>query len=783
MQYFATDFSEMAVGDVSLTAPLIAEGFSELENSGTPANVTILTRASVPAGLKADSRFPSNPAKQVLRFTLPATDVEARLLWSGFPAGVRTVSVAWWEYRDAGNLGGEKFCRVGNFISAPGSNRGVDSIITLGQVSGTTLIANSANMHDYGDHALTPGITGFPGLYFFEALYSLSTGTNADGSVSLYRNGSLIGQAMNLQFFDTTGQAATGIQLWDMGGWSSTSGGTEGVVTYPIVRYLCEARISSTYQGPWVMGGGSMGLVSRSLHENLNQDQSWDSRYPDGSKPFIQPASLGVNLTAFRAAGFLLTGQKQGTAVDFNYRQFLTGTSASSAVLSVNATSGTLGSWVIDASGNGISNDGSILGNGTLQVTATDGVTPVSFDIQSWSCTAVASGQKKKWRPGHAGGFNTIISGTGGIPAQVKAEINAIAPYPNVLGYLASVCWGALEPTPGESDTSATYPNGYATGATLIRSLYDLLANMSPPRDLCLKLQLGAFTSTHPGINDFSIIPQYVQTNSIYGQAGYKVAGSVTTVAGRYGWWGGDGNGNTYGAQIGNANVMNRIIQMTKVFGGYFDKLPLFYCWNSDENSFIIGTSSANGNPAFNATSWDTQYRNYVSQCIGSWPTTHFMFENSYGYNPNLTQAFTDFLMQQGAVQGNTDVLGLTYSNAHSGSPYTWGMAMYCGFPSGATGTVTNYRDKGYALMTEVQATDMGAYGQFGGGYTKEDILAEINQVLKASRVWWSILTGASSSYGNIKPNSTWVDMGPFLNNPANALLNTTYPSIVPGYT
>lgn len=262
MQYYADDFSAMAAGNLSLTAALITAGYSELQNSGTPSNVAVVAQPSLPSGLQNDLRFPSSTSKQVLKFTLPATDVESRLLWSGFPAGVQTVSVSWWEYRDAGNLGGEKFCRVGNFVSGPGSNRGVDSIITLGQVSGTTLIANSANMHDYGDHSMSPGITGWPGLNHFEALYTLSTGTNANGSVSLFCNGSLIGQASGLQFFSTLSQAATGIQLWDIGGWSSTGGGTEGTVTYPIVRYICAIRIADSYQGVWLMPGARTMLMT-----------------------------------------------------------------------------------------------------------------------------------------------------------------------------------------------------------------------------------------------------------------------------------------------------------------------------------------------------------------------------------------------------------------------------------------------------------------------------------------------------------------------------------------
>lgn len=531
-----------------------------------------------------------------------------------------------------------------------------------------------------------------------------------------------------------------------------------------------------------------MALAKRSLHLTPNADGSIDTRYPDGSKPFVQPSSLGIDTNNFNAANINLAGITQGQTVTINFRQYLTGTSAATATLSVNAISGNLNGWKIDSTGNSLTNVSATSGSGTLQVIANDNAgTIVSFPVEPWSIIAVSNTQKKKWRPGHAAGFGTIMSGTG-IPQPVKAEMDAIKPYSLVLGYLPSCPWGWLEPTPGESDVTAQYPNGYATGAARIRQVYDYLAAMTPPRDTTIKLQLGAFTSTHPGTTDYGIVPQYIQTNSIYGTAGYRIKNAdgtytTTVVPGRYGYWGGNGNGNTYGACIHRPAIMARIIQMVKVFAGYFDNLPYFYGWSVDENSFIAGASSANACPDFSNNAADTQFKNYMSQLVGLWKTSHFLIENSYWNNATFNQQFTDYLMKAGCVQSNTDVMGLTYSNAHNGQPLTWGMAQYCGFTGGGTSPPFNYRDAGYPCMTEVQATDMGAYGQFAGGYTKEDILAELNQVLKASRVWWAVVNATEGSIPKLKPNSTWSAMGPFLNNPANALLNTTYPTISPGYT
>jgi hypothetical protein len=529
-----------------------------------------------------------------------------------------------------------------------------------------------------------------------------------------------------------------------------------------------------------------MSLQLRSLHLLPNSDSSIDTRYPQGTKAGVHPSTLGLNTAAFNAASINLTNIPQGAAITYNFRQYLTGTSASTATLSVNAINGLLGGWAIDPTGNGITNNTSVAGSGTLQVIANDGAgTIVSFPLEPWSVIARGSTQLKKWHPGHWGGFNTVIfGGSNGIPAAVKSEINAVGQFASVLGYLACLSWSALEPIPGESDISATYPNGYATGAALVRSLYDYAAtSFSSPKNIIIKVTIGAFSLTHPGSSDSSVIPQYIQNSSTYGAAGYRVAGAVTNLPSQHGFWGGDGNGNTYAACIHRPAVMARIIKMTQIIGAYFDNLPFFYGWSFDENSFILGASSNNACPDYGLGAADTGFRNYCSQCAPVFKNSHFIFENSYQGTVQVTQVFMDFQMQNGVVQSNTDVLGYTYSASRTLAPYTWGMQAYCGFLlTGATGPATNYRDQGYPCMPEVQATDMGAYGQFGGGYAKEDILKELNVILKASHAFWSVLVGQTTSYGNIQPNSTWVAMGPFLNNPVNALVNTAYPSIAKGY-
>ncbi len=125
-----------------------------------------------------------------------------------------------------------------------------------------------------------------------------------------------------------------------------------------------------------------------------------------------------------------------------------------------------------------------------------------------------------------------------------------------------------------------------------------------------------------------------------------------------------------------------------------------------------------------------------------------------------------------------TDVLGQTYVNSHSGNPYSWGAQTMCGkVPSGGTLAAVNYRDQGYMLSPQVQGPDMGAFGGIQGGFTPADILTDLNTTLKARKTFWIIMQPPASNWGStLKAGATWDQLGPFLNDPANALTNTSRP-------
>jgi hypothetical protein len=413
-------------------------------------------------------------------------------------------------------------------------------------------------------------------------------------------------------------------------------------------------------------------------------------------------------------------------------------------------------------------------------VDAVGNMSAVTSFVQGIPKAATPVGGQIKYDVGHFANFNTTMF-RGDTLTRVKSEIDSIGAYDLVLGYQAAITMACLEPVKGETDTSTTYPSGYASGKTVIRQLLDYMrTSFRKPKRLYVKLQVGAYTSTHAGASDYSIVPQYIQTDSAYGAAGYKVAGVTTNLPAQHGWWGGDGNGNTYSMCLQRTAVMARVIKLVQALGDEFDSDPYFQGINFEENSFCVGAVQNNGCPDWSSTNFEANADTLLSSITSHWPTTNVLYENTYCSVVNQSQQRAAYMAAHRIAFSATDTLGQTYVNAHTGLPFSWGAQIYCGQTGGGTLPAVNYRDQNYPAMFEVQATDMGAYGQFAGGYTKEDILACLKQTIKAKIAFWVVLTGAQSSYSGLKANSVWSFMGPFLNDPANALTNTSYPKGYP---
>jgi hypothetical protein len=175
-------------------------------------------------------------------------------------------------------------------------------------------------------------------------------------------------------------------------------------------------------------------LATQSFHDLVNVDLTWNSRYPNGDKAASQSSILAVNVTAFLAANITLQSN-QGVAVSINYRTFLTGTSAATATITVNAINSALGSWTFDPLDNSLTNTGLVSGSGSLQVVATDNAgNTASFPVQLWSILAPIQQNAVKFHGGDFFWFDTLDASTG-ISRMQTAHSGGLKNNLNVTGY------------------------------------------------------------------------------------------------------------------------------------------------------------------------------------------------------------------------------------------------------------------------------------------------------------------------------------------------------------
>lgn len=523
-----------------------------------------------------------------------------------------------------------------------------------------------------------------------------------------------------------------------------------------------------------------MTLALKSFHGLLNLDLTVSTRYPNGDKPQVQPASLGLNTAIFNAANVNLVAIPQGSVVTYNYRQYLTGTSAATATLVVNAISGALGNWQIDSTGNGPTNTTALAGTGSLQVVASDNAGhTVSFPIQQWSILSKTQQRKKKWNPGHFMGSNSVIR-TGNTASSIYFETNNLNNLDLILGHRAFMSWGSLEQT-----------QGVYTFTELDNLRNRLKTAYNKPKLLRLAVLPGEFGSTNPGDTDYSALPQYIMQGSAYGAAGHATwnfsvnpATVVITNAGSHGWWGGNGNGNTYAACLHRPAVMARWIALHQAIAAHVDGDPLFDGIWFQENSWWIGSSSANRCPDYSNSAVDTQQRALISAVASAFQQTNIQYQNTWAGDITLTQKFEAFMVQSGVLPGSADTTGaakIAASPTHSFG--SWGMDAYQGVSMSGSGYSGPDLRPTIPSVMDVEGPDIGSNG-FGTRFTngRADALLALNTYYKAASAAWCFLLANSAP----PTQSIWTGtdgLANFLNNPANALLNTAYPVNAPGYT
>jgi hypothetical protein len=219
-------------------------------NVSEPGAVAILDRTGMPAGLLAEPNFPADK-QRVLRCTYSAIEQQSRVAWTPSAPITTDLYKWWWEWRPNTNHSNEKWDRCGCFF---GGGRGLDAIWALDWNSTDYQILFFLQGNAAVIEEISPGVAHVDanwngGLTHWEQGIHLSTGTNSDGWVKLFKNGTLITQATGLRMF-ADASAAAAHRHWEVleiGGWPSDSAGTNTVM--PINRYICAWGASDTQQG------------------------------------------------------------------------------------------------------------------------------------------------------------------------------------------------------------------------------------------------------------------------------------------------------------------------------------------------------------------------------------------------------------------------------------------------------------------------------------------------------------------------------------------------------
>lgn len=383
-----------------------------------------------------------------------------------------------------------------------------------------------------------------------------------------------------------------------------------------------------------------MGIASQSLHDRPNSDGSWDSAYPQGGKPAVQPASLGIDTAAFTAAAIDLTQRPLGSAISINYRTFLTGTSAATATLTVLAASGTLGNYAI--SGDNLVNPASVQATGSLQVRADDGAGNVQFfPVQPWSFISVSS-SAQKWTPGW---WVTLDNGSGGggLSGWLSA-ISEAASEPNIVGFVYRDYWKKFEDSAGGT---------YTVGFNVMDQLVQACAAAGK------KLGMAFFCQSYDGqvspANGGKVLPTYFETLTC---ADGQTPGYVKWTSGAA--WSGYLN---LSANLWDSVVMDKFIAMTQAYAARYESNPTFVLYHGPgETSLGVPI----GNRGFSFAKLATQFNRWLPAARAAFPTTMLRYEANW-YDVTATmQTAVDACAQNKVIVGGPDIRPTVVVNANT---------------------------------------------------------------------------------------------------------------------
>lgn len=477
-----------------------------------------------------------------------------------------------------------------------------------------------------------------------------------------------------------------------------------------------------------------MALAARSLHDQVNSDNSVDARYPFGTKPAGGAASLSIDTLAFAAAAIDLTNRPQNTAVSINYRTYLQGSSAATAILSVNAVSGALGNWStpIDS----LINPGTSVASGSLQVSATDGVVTVSFPVQSWSFISRAT-SAQKWTPGWWMELDNG-SGGGGLSGWLS-QIAAIKNEPNIVGVVYRDYWRKFE-----DDAGGTYVRGF----TVTDQLNAACANAGKKFSIAFLCQ--SYDGTVSPSTGSKVVPTYFETLTC---ADGQTPGYVKYTSGPV--WSGYLN---LSANLWDSVVMDKFIAMTQGYAARYESNPTFVLFHGPGET-SIGVPS--GLRSFSIARLATQFNRWVPAARAAFPTTMLRYEANWYDGSATMQTAENICSQYKVIVGGPDIRPSVVVNSNT-------------VFNGSTGT-KDFRGKN-AFCSEIQQRTMNGYtptncmptlfnfSESGAPAQGGSVAAQLYMVIRNT---WN---GAPNTY------ALWdANILPFIR--ANPVPHTAYPS------
>lgn len=250
---FYDNFQDRNVGNVfrtinpEWTNKWAAKGYSGINGaSDDTTSCSIKDRTFFTSGLLSDPNCPAGKTR-FLRCFEAGMESEAIIYWRSVFAGLSTrdVHVSWWEYRPNGNQAGEKFLRFDTFAgtSPPTQHQPILYRDNAG-VMGWLENHGGGNVNGHAD----AGATSVPWngtLAHWEVRLKLSTGTNSDGLMTVWKDGTQVMSATGVKNNVNATGATYNIEQICLGGWNSGSG------TWPIERIFLAFAIATTRQNVW----------------------------------------------------------------------------------------------------------------------------------------------------------------------------------------------------------------------------------------------------------------------------------------------------------------------------------------------------------------------------------------------------------------------------------------------------------------------------------------------------------------------------------------------------